>query len=72
MRIATVSTIGIATIAAFVSAGGLGVLLFEGVRTSNYDKIVAGALAVSALAIAVNWALRAVEQQLELRVHGGS
>jgi osmoprotectant transport system permease protein len=71
MRIATVSTIGIATIAAFINAGGLGVLLFEGVRTSNYDKIIAGALAVSLLAIAVNWGLRAVEQQLEMRVRGG-
>ena len=43
IRIATVATIGIGTIAAFINAGGLGVLLFEGVRTSNYDKIVAGA-----------------------------
>jgi osmoprotectant transport system permease protein len=70
IRIATVATIGIGTIAAFINAGGLGVLLFEGVRTSNYDKIVAGALAVSLLAIVINWALRAVERRLELRVRG--
>ena len=70
IRIATVATIGIGTIAAFINAGGLGVLLFEGVRTSNYDKIVAGAIAVSLLAIAINWALRAVERRLDLRVRG--
>jgi osmoprotectant transport system permease protein len=70
IRIATVATIGIATIAAFINAGGLGVLLFEGVRTSNYDKIVAGAVAVSLLAIGINWGLRAVERRLELRVRG--
>jgi osmoprotectant transport system permease protein len=72
VRIATVSTIGIATIAAFINAGGLGVLLFEGVRTSNYDKIVAGAFAVSVLAISANWGLRAVELQLERRVRGSA
>lgn len=71
IRIAAVTTIGIATIAAFINAGGLGVLLFEGVRTSNYDKIVAGAIAVSLLAIAINWGLRAVERRLEARVRGG-
>jgi osmoprotectant transport system permease protein len=70
IRIAMVATIGIGTIAAFINAGGLGVLLFEGVRTSNYDKIVAGAIAVSLLAIAINWVLRAAERRLELRVRG--
>ncbi len=70
VRIATVATIGIGTIAAFINAGGLGVLLFEGVRTSNYDKIVVGAVAVSLLAIAINWGLRVVEQRLEVRMRG--
>ncbi len=70
VRVAAVSTVGIAAVAAFINAGGLGVLLFEGVRTSNYDKIVAGAVAISLLAIAINWGLRAVERRLEARVHG--
>ena len=72
VRVAAVSTVGIAAVAAFINAGGLGVLLFEGVRTSNYDKIVAGAVAISLLAIAINWGLRAVERRLEARVHGES
>lgn len=70
LRVAAVSTVGIAAIAAFINAGGLGVLLFEGVRTGNYDKIVAGAIAISLLAIAINGGLRLVERRLEGRIHG--
>jgi len=61
LRVAALSTIAIATVAAFVNAGGLGTLLFDGVRSSNGDKIVAGALAVSLLAIAANLLLRRAE-----------
>ncbi|MEI6777093.1 MAG: ABC transporter permease [Chloroflexales bacterium] len=61
LRIATLSTIGIATIAAFVNAGGLGMLLFDGVRTSNHEKIVIGAVAVSLLAIGANVLLHRAE-----------
>src|SRR6185436_11529776 len=43
-RLATLSIIGIGTIAAFINAGGLGRLLFEGVATGNKQKIVAGAI----------------------------
>jgi osmoprotectant transport system permease protein len=54
VRVATLAIIGIGTIAAYINAGGLGRLLFEGVTTGNPEKIVAGAVAVSALALAVN------------------
>ena len=70
VRLATIAIVGIGTVAAFISAGGLGVLLFEGVRTSNYDKIVAGAIAVSLLAFAVNALLRALEKRAEVRTRG--
>jgi osmoprotectant transport system permease protein len=62
LRVATLSTIAIATVAAFVNAGGLGMLLFDGVRSSNREKIVAGALAVALLAVAANVLLRRAEQ----------
>ncbi len=64
LRIATLSTIAIATVAAFVNAGGLGTLLFDGVRSSNREKIVAGTLAVAALAITANALLRAAERRV--------
>lgn len=62
LRIATLSTIAIATIAAFVNAGGLGTLLFDGVRSSNSEKILAGAIAVAALAIVANLVLLQAER----------
>lgn len=61
LRIAAVVTIGIAAIGAKFGAGGLGRLLFDGISGNRSDKIWAGAIAVSALAFAVNGALLALE-----------
>ena len=72
IRLAALSTIGIGTIAAYINAGGLGNLLFQGVITANYDKILAGSLAVSALAIAVNYLLRFLERRAEIAIRGES
>lgn len=57
VRLATVSTIGIATIAAAIGAGGLGRLIFDGIRTFNADRIIAGALMTSILALVADWSL---------------
>jgi osmoprotectant transport system permease protein len=57
VRLATVSTIGIATIAAAIGAGGLGRLIFDGIRTFNADRIIAGALMTSVLALIADWTL---------------
>jgi osmoprotectant transport system permease protein len=62
VRIATLAIIGIGTIAALINAGGLGTLLFQGVTTGQRARIVAGSLAVGALALLANQALRAVER----------
>ena len=62
VRVATVSLVALATVAAWINAGGLGVLLFEGIGTNNPDKIFAGALAAAALAIAADLALRGAER----------
>jgi osmoprotectant transport system permease protein len=61
VRIATVSLVALATVAAWINAGGLGVLLFEGISTDNPQKIFAGALAAAALAIVADLSLRAAE-----------
>lgn len=63
VRIAVLAIIGIGTIAAFINAGGLGVLLFTGVAQSHPDKIIAGALGASGLALGANWALKALENR---------
>lgn len=63
VRIAAIVAIAIATIGAKFNAGGLGRLLFDGIaQTGRFDKIWAGALAVGALALAVNLLLLALER----------
>ncbi len=57
VRVATVAAVGIATVAALLGAGGLGRLIFEGISRVNTDRIVAGALGASVLALAADWAL---------------
>jgi osmoprotectant transport system permease protein len=62
VRIAAVTLVALATIAAWIDAGGLGVLLFEGIHTDDAQKIFAGSLVAAALAIAVDVTLRAAER----------
>jgi osmoprotectant transport system permease protein len=61
VRIATVVAIGIATIGAKFSAGGLGVLLFEGIAQNRYEKIVGGSVVIALLALVLNRLLLATE-----------
>ncbi|OMF79277.1 ABC transporter permease [Paenibacillus glucanolyticus] len=70
LRIASVSIIGIATIAAWINAGGLGVILFEGLYQSSVPKMVWGTMLVSLLAILVNMALLKVEKISMLKARG--
>ncbi|MDR7517997.1 MAG: ABC transporter permease [Armatimonadota bacterium] len=64
VRVAVLAIIGIGTIAAFINAGGLGVLLFAGVAQSHPDKIVAGALTASGLALGVGALVRGLEDRM--------
>lgn len=61
VRLATIVAIAIATIGAKFGAGGLGVLLFDGVSQARNDKIWAGAIAVALLALALNGILLGLE-----------
>jgi osmoprotectant transport system permease protein len=63
VRIATVSIIGIASIAAWVGAGGLGTLIFAGIDQDNVEKSVTGAIAAMVLALAADASLRALERR---------
>lgn len=65
VRIAAVVGIGIAAIGAKFNAGGLGVLLFEGIALGRDSMIWAGALVLAVLALTVNTALLALERQLD-------
>lgn len=67
LRLAAVSTIGMATIAAFINAGGLGSLLFDGLRTLNADKLLWGSLLSAGLAIGTNSLLIQMEKRSDAR-----
>ena len=62
LRVAMVSLIGMATVAAWINAGGLGTLVLDGIEHDYPDKAVAGALAAVALAFAAEWGLRRLER----------
>jgi osmoprotectant transport system permease protein len=64
VRVATVICIGVATIAAAIGAGGLGIFIFRGVAMVSNPVIIAGALPAALLAIAANLLLGWVEHRL--------
>ena len=61
LRTASVTTISLATVAAWIGAGGLGTLLFEGITRDDPDRILAGAIAITALALLTDAVLRFAE-----------
>lgn len=64
IRVATVIGVGVATIAAAVGAGGLGVYIFRGVATVDDTLILAGALPAAALALAADGLFGVLERRL--------
>lgn len=64
LRNAIVLIIGIATIAAFVGAGGLGVPIFRGIRNVRMDLIIVGGVGVSILALAIDGLMSLVQRRL--------
>jgi osmoprotectant transport system permease protein len=62
VRIAAIAMIAIATLGGYVGGGGLGVLIFNGLTLHQPQMIVAGSIAASALAVAVDGLLRLAER----------
>jgi len=57
IRTAAIISVGIATLAAYIAAGGLGVYIFRGISLRNYGLIFAGAIPAAALALVVDGAI---------------
>ena len=72
IHIAIISTIGIATIASTVGAGGLGTILFEGMRTQNVVKIVWGTVLSVAMVLGVNGILKLVERRIKKKIYSNA
>lgn len=66
IRTATVITIGVATIAAAIGAGGLGTFIFRGVAMVSNAAILAGAIPAAILALLADGVLALVERRLRV------
>jgi osmoprotectant transport system permease protein len=62
IRVATVVAVGVATIAAAVGAGGLGMFIFRGVAMLDNRLILAGAIPAALLALVADFGLGAIER----------
>lgn len=68
IRVAAVMSVGAATIAAYVGAGGLGTLIFQGMRMYWPEMVLAGALPASVLAVVVDLGFVLAERALSRHV----
>jgi osmoprotectant transport system permease protein len=66
IRVATVTTIGTATIAAAIGGGGLGVFIFRGVASVDTVQILAGAIPAALMALIADGGLGWIERKLQV------
>jgi osmoprotectant transport system permease protein len=62
IRVATVIAVGVATIAAAIGAGGLGMFIFRGTSMLDYRLILAGAIPAAAIALTADFGLSVMEK----------
>jgi len=67
VRVATVISVGVATIAAAIGAGGLGEYIFRGLAMVNNQLILAGAVPAAALALLADFMLGTLERAIRSR-----
>jgi osmoprotectant transport system permease protein len=66
IRVAVVISVGVATVAAAVGAGGLGTYIFRGLRQNDNNLLIAGALASALLALLCDFALGLIEKSYKI------
>jgi osmoprotectant transport system permease protein len=64
VRVAAVISVGVATIAAAIGAGGLGTYIFRGLRMNDNRLVLAGALPAALMALAADWLIGLLETRL--------
>jgi osmoprotectant transport system permease protein len=67
VRVAMVISVGVATIAAAIGAGGLGVFIFRGVAVVDNQLILAGAVPAALMALAIDFLLGWLERSLSVK-----
>ena len=71
IRVSTVITIGVATIAAAIGSGGLGEFIFRGLSMVDNNVILAGAIPAALMALIADGALGLLQRSLARRRHQG-
>ncbi len=66
LRVATVTTVGTAAIAAAIGAGGLGVFIFRGIASVDNQQILAGAVPAAVMAVLADEGFGWIERKLSL------
>ena len=69
IRVAAVIAVGVATIAAAIGAGGLGMFIFRGVSMIDNRVILAGAIPAALLALGADWGVGVIERFFKQRTH---
>jgi osmoprotectant transport system permease protein len=69
-RTAVVMTIALGGIASFIGAGGLGVAIWRGISTYNWNLTIAGSLLVALLAVTLDGVLNIFEKLIRKKIYG--
>lgn len=67
LRTSLVFCVGVATIATFINAGGLGDMIINGLKLQRYPVLVVGAVLVACIAILIDWVAGLVEERVKPR-----
>lgn len=72
IRVAVVISVGVATVAAAVGAGGLGTYIFRGLRQNDNNLLIGGAVASAMLALLCDFVLGQIERSYNIGERSGS
>ncbi|WP_306455221.1 ABC transporter permease [Leucobacter celer] len=67
LRTALVFAVGVATVATFINAGGLGDMIVNGLKLQRYPVLIVGAVLVASIAVLIDWAAGLVEEAVRPR-----
>ena len=67
LRTSLVFCVGVATVATFINAGGLGDMIVNGLKLQRFPVLIAGAVIVSCIALLIDWIAGIAEDLLRPR-----
>ncbi len=70
LKLATIGTVTGATLGATIGAGGLGVLIFRGLKMRHWNKVIIGTVLCTLLAFSVSILLQALENKVRKKAQG--